>query len=354
MVRPTLCDSFGGEESVSDGSDAAIADYLETIAILQDEVARLEQELQWHDGRQRETTSIDEASVHDEDAAARVPENVAGEPEDVERFQAELVSRDETIRLLLDELIRVEEAQAATRAEWEQLTTWVDELEHRVEGQDEVALRELENRLAAQQQKVDALHVKSEQDRRAWEAQRQIYQAEITRLQGTLAQVANSPESPGAHDGRVTQGTDHHANVVEALEAENLRLRAGWQELVERTSAADRSEFLDAKLAETLNEQNQLRRQLEQIQDERNRERFEYQANVAELQAQLSQASLIRPEEPLPEKRPEGISPAQEIELRMRALRQNLLEADQREKEERRQKRLSSRLSRLWSRTGPR
>ena len=108
MVRPTLCDSFGGEESVSDESDAAIADYLETIAILQDEVARLEQELQWHDGRQRETTAIDLPSVRDEDAAARVRENVAGEPEDVERFQAELVSRDETIRLLLDELIRVE------------------------------------------------------------------------------------------------------------------------------------------------------------------------------------------------------------------------------------------------------
>ena len=110
-------------------------------------------------------------------------ENVAGEPEEVERFEAELVSRDETIRLLLDELSRVEEAQAATRAEWEQLAGWVAELEQRVEGQDGDALHELENRLAAEQQKADALQVKSEQDRRAWEAQRQIYQAEIARLQ---------------------------------------------------------------------------------------------------------------------------------------------------------------------------
>ena len=192
MVRPTLCDSFDGEQSVGDGSEAPIADYLETIAILQDEVARLEQELQLHDERQRETTSIDEASLHDEAAAASARENVAGEPGEVERFQAELVSREETIRLLLDELIRVEEAQAATRAEWEQLAAWVAELEHRVEGHDEDALHELENRLAAEQQKVDALQVKSEQDRRAWEAQRQIYQAEIARLQGTLDQVANS------------------------------------------------------------------------------------------------------------------------------------------------------------------
>ena len=75
-------------------------------------------------------------------------EHVAGDSGEVERFQAELVSRDETIRLLMDELIRVEEAQAATRAEWEQLDAWVAELEHRVEGQDEIGLRELENRLA--------------------------------------------------------------------------------------------------------------------------------------------------------------------------------------------------------------
>jgi hypothetical protein len=310
--------------------------------------------LQLYDERQRETTSIDEASLHDEAAAASARENVAREPGEVERVQAELVSREETIRLLLDELMRVEEAQAATRAEWEQLTAWVAELEHRVEGQDEDALRELENRLAAQQQKVDGLQVKAEHDRHAWEAQRQIYQAEIAQLQERLVQVANSPLAHGAVDGRVTKGPDPDANVVEALEAENLRLRAAWQELVERTAAADRSESLDAKLAETLNEQQKLRRQLEQIQDEGKRERLEYQANVAELEAQLSQASLIKPEGPRPEKGPEGISPEQDIELRFRVLRQHLAETDQREKEERRQKRLISRLSRLWSRTGPR
>jgi hypothetical protein len=354
MVRPRLCDSFHGEQSADDGSEAPIADYLETIAILQDEVARLEQELQLQDERQRETTSNDEASFHDEAEAASALENVAGEPEEVERIQAELVSREDTIRLLLDELSRVEAAQAATQAEWEQLAGWVAELEHRVEGHDENALHELENRLAAQQQKVEALQVKSEQDRRAWDAKRRIYQEEITRLQGTLDQVAKSSEAPGTHDGRVAQGPGPDANVVEALQAENLRLRAGWQELVERAAAADRSESLDAKLAETLNEQHQLRRQLEQIQDERKREGLEYQANVAELRAQLSQAPLIQPEGPPSEKGHEGISADQDIQLRFRALRQHLVECDQREKEERRQKHLISRLSRLWSRTGPR
>ena len=355
MARPRLCDSCAGEESVDDGSEASIADYLETIVILQDEVARLEQELQLHQEGQRETTSTAEAGLHDEATLVSARENVAGDPGEVERFKAELASRDETIRLLMDELVRVEEAQEATRAEWEQLSAWVAELEHRVEGHDAGATQELENQLAAQRQKVDALRVKSDQNRRDWEAQRQIYQAEINRLQGMLDQVATTPEACGAHDGQRAQGPDTDAHVVESLQAENLRLRAAWQELVERTtSAADHSEALDTKLAETLNEQHQLRRQLEQIQDERKRELLEYQANMVELQAQLSQASLIQPAGPPPVIDPGGIAPYQEIELRLRALRQNLLETDRREKEERNQKRLSSRLSRLWSRTGPR
>jgi len=314
----------------------------------------LERELQWHDERRRETTSDAEASFQGEAEAAGALEDVAGDPEEVERSKAELASRDETIRLLLDELSRVEEAQAATQAEWEHLAGWVAELERRVEGQDEDALHQLENRLVVQQQKAESLQVKSESDRRAWEAQRQIYQSEIARLQAALDQVATSPEAVGTHDGRVTEAPGLDSKGVEALQAENLRLRAAWQELVERTAAAAGSESLDAKLAEALNERNQFRRRLEQIQDEMKRERLEYKATVAELQARLSQASLTQPQGPPSEKRPEGISSELDIELRVRALRQHLVEVDQREKEERRQKHLINRLSRLWSRTGPR
>ena len=71
-------------------------------------------------------------------------------------------------------------------------------------------------------------------DRHAWEAQRRIYQEEIARLQGTLDQIASASEAHGADDGRVTQGPAPDDNVVEALQVENLRLRAAWQELVER------------------------------------------------------------------------------------------------------------------------
>ena len=112
--------------------------------------------------------------------------------------------------------------------------------------------------------------------------------------------------------------------------------------LVERTAAADRSESLEAKLAETLNERHQLRRRLEQIQDEAKRERLEYETTVAELNARLSQASLIDSQGPTADNTPERISPELEIELRIRALRQNLIEVDEREKEERHQKRLTT------------
>ena len=49
MVRPRLSDSFDSERAVGDGVRHSIAEYLETIALLQEEVARLEQELQLRD-----------------------------------------------------------------------------------------------------------------------------------------------------------------------------------------------------------------------------------------------------------------------------------------------------------------
>jgi hypothetical protein len=354
MVGSRLNDSLDSEQGVGDGIETPVADYLETIALLQEEIARLEQELRWYDERQIETTSNAGVSSQDETEAASALENVAGDPEEVERSKAELASRDETIRLLLDELSRVEEAQAATQAEWEHLAGWVAELERRVEGQDGDALQQLENRIVVQQQKAESLQVKSELDRRAWETQRQFYQSEITRLQEALDQVATAPEAAKTHDGQVTEAPGLDSTGVEALQAENVRLRAAWQELVERTAAAARSESLEVELAEALNERNQFRRQLEQIQDDMKRERLESEATVAELQARLSQASLAHPQGPPPEQRSEGISSALDIDLRVRALRQHLLEVDQREKEEKRQKHLINRLSRLWSRTGPR
>src|SRR5262249_11442674 len=152
-------------------SNAYSDQYRETIALLQEEVARLEQELLWRDEHQRESTSNDIATVAIEAGAKGLGEKSDGMHVELERLKAELIYREETVRLLLDELSRVEEVQAAARAEWEHVADWVTELERRVEGQDGDTVRELENRLAAQEQKIEAIQAKSERDRRGWEAQ---------------------------------------------------------------------------------------------------------------------------------------------------------------------------------------
>ena len=74
---------------------------------------------------------------------------------------------------------------------------------------------------------------------------------------------------------------------------------------------------------------------------------------MAELRAQLSQASLARPERPPPRQAPKDLA-ERETTCEFAPCASILLEVHQREKEERRQKHLIARLSRLWSRTGPR
>ena len=177
------------------------------------------------------STSSDQASFQDEIEATGVLENGAGESEEVERFKAELAGRDETIRLLLDELSRVEESQTATQAEWEHLADWLDELERRVEGQDGDNVHELENRLAAQEQKAEALLMKLE--------------AGSPRLGGPTAALSEGDRpAPGdvgsgprprprllkTNDGRVSDDHGPGSEVVKALQTENDRLRAAWQE----------------------------------------------------------------------------------------------------------------------------
>jgi hypothetical protein len=272
----------------------------------------------------------------------------------VERLEAELASREETIGLLMDQLSRVEEAQAASRAEWEQLAGWLDELEQRVEGQDEDASLRLQEQLAVQQRHADELRKEVEQGRRAAESQRQAYEGEIARLRAALARTGTDESAVGEGDeGRATPEGGPDSEAIDALRSENLRLRAALQELAER-SAAGPSEARDDRFAETQQERDALRRQLEQIRDEQRREHLEHRAIVAELQGQLSRALLARPEPPTQAASDaETTSRARDEQLRFQALRQHLLDIHQQEKE-RKQNQLIPRLSRLWRRTGPR
>jgi hypothetical protein len=359
MARSGISNSFENDQTVGDRTETSDADYRETIAFLQEEVARLEQELQSHHERQSDTALNDEVSVFGEVERIDTPGNGDSRSDEVVRFKAELATRDEAIRLLLDELSRVEETQEATRAEWEQLGAWVDELERRVDGQERDAVQKLERGLSAEKQKIEELKAKSEQDRHAWEVKRQVDQLEIARLQRELDQVAASPHSPGKNDGRGAIPSNTNGELVETLQAENVRLRSVCQELMERAAAAaDRAESLNARMSVAVDEQNQLRRQLEQIEDERKCERLEYAANMADLQSQLAHTSLIQPVEPASPEVLEAIRPdldpndGLDPDVCIRSLRRELIDV-QRQKQARRDKRLVNRIARLWSRTGP-
>ena len=101
-----------------------------------------------------------------------------------------------------------------------------------------------------------------ERERRAWEARRQVYQKEIERLQPTLEPARTSPAAMNDQHTRISEVHQPAGELVNALQRENDRLRAAWQEMADRTAAADRSESLETKLAETLNERHQLEHNL--------------------------------------------------------------------------------------------
>jgi hypothetical protein len=284
MPSPPRDNAAGADPALDDGMTDLGVDYAEVVALLQDEVARLEQELRWRDEMPSEGHPQGAGPTRAEvDTAADAAERAGGRAE-IQRLELELAGRDETIGLLLDQLSRVEEAQAADRAEWEHVAGWLAELEKRVEGQD-----------------------------------------------------GGAP--PGLDD----------------LRAENLRLRAALEESRKQLEAGP-SQALDARSAGAIAERDELRRQLERVEDERKRERHEHAAALAELQAQLSRAELARPDEGSAGtgQVSEKTAPDREVDLRIRALRQHLLEIHEQEAEARRQKQLLPRLSRLWSRTGPR
>jgi hypothetical protein len=347
MQPQSRSDPFNIDATFADTGESAIPEYLETIALLQEEIVRLEQELQVGGDTPSDMVSTGFGSAEDEFHRSAVNESAAVAHGEVERLTCELASREETVTLLLDQLSLLEESRTADRAEWEQLGQWVTELEQRVEGQDEPALCRLQARLGDQQREAEELRTKLEQHRGGWEVQRQVYEGKIALLQEGLAQAQAFRQAVEDDDG---QSSGPIIEVVKDLQEENRRL-AARQEIAERT-AAESSDALHSRLGEVQNERDEARRQLEQVQDERRREKLEYEATCAEHRTRQSQASRVQPEAPQPVKAPND-HPL-EPDRRIRALRQHLQEIHQREEEERRQRSLTARLSRLWSRTSPR
>jgi hypothetical protein len=329
----TLCDSNRRE---------AEAQYLETISLLQEEVVRLEGELLAHQTLEPSLRETAGQSI----AEAVEPDAVAVREQEKERLVSELESRDETISLLLDQLRMVEEAERATRAEWEQLAGWLSEVEERVEKRDQKAtgggerITELEQRVA----ETLALH---ERDRTAWVDERRELQRENERLQ-TLVAERSVPQGKSPSD--VSQA----GQALKRLESENGRLRRRCQEI----EAERQKQFaaLTETLVSTRRELEESRKQAAAIEDERERERREYETALASVRAQTLRVSLHGDEH-------QGFGDAVragveasgplEADLRIREFRQHLREIHSQEEEHRNRNRLSARLSRLWSRTAP-
>lgn len=333
MSSGYMTDSDGQAES-----GLASLEYVETIALLQEEIVRLESQL----------LDREEAGQIQPEVGGSCDDDVV--PGDMElrqelaRLGAEVAARDETINVLLDQLQLVEEAESASRAEWERLAAWVTEVEDRVERQAGAGTAPNDEELPTHRRLAEESLSQLERERESWKNQRLALEREIERLEEMVTRPLSKPGAPAP-------GAD---KAIAGLESENRRLRLLHQELEENaraeTEALRRSlESVQQALAET-------RGELDVLRDDRDRERREFEIAMASLRAQVSRSSLVAREttecgsgtvatgDP---------SPALEADIRIRAFRQHLREIHLHEAEARKPAGLSARLSRLWSRTRP-
>ncbi|MFO0909559.1 MAG: hypothetical protein U0794_14590 [Isosphaeraceae bacterium] len=312
----------GSEHGFGDlaGTDTATH---ETISLLLDEISRLEAEL-----RAREESLLNDASWQEPAPAA--PE-VDALKATIEELNAEIARRDESIDLLLEETRLFEEAAAAQRAELEQVTRWVEEVEQRIAERDS-STPELAGQLDAERRANEELRHRIDTDRRAWESQKNRLEQELQALRARP--VFDEQESP----------------ALRALEHEYDRLREAYVELEAAASAAVEIEPLRERLAVVQDENEALRNQLRQEKEARARERGEFDVALAMANAQTTRAAqqrAVEVEEPAAPARDPSLDPDE----RIRAFRQHLQELHQREAEERAKRGLTARISRIWRHT---
>jgi hypothetical protein len=318
--------------------DEWTTDAEDTMVLLQEEIERLENELRLRDEALAESGRSSSTVTTAADESVELQQRV-------DEMKCELSSRDESIALLLEQIRLFEEAEEASRAEWEQLSSWVTEVERRVDRRD-TASQDIQLELETERNQATAQRLGFEKDRRAWEAQRDALEEENERLRGWIAQLANHTEA--APDA-----------AYAALEAENRRLRETCHTLVRASAEAADATRLRAQLQAAQQQVDELRKELSQANDDRERERMEAEAALAALRNQLAVASIKTAEEP-PKAAAVAVAAAApedpgvlSVDERIRALRQHLVDIHERERAERNQKSLGARISRLWRSTGP-
>src|SRR5579864_5271363 len=307
-------------------------DYQDTVALLQEEIAHLEEEI-----RVRDEARADRPAEAAQPSYPAPDPAVAGR---IEELTGELARREETIALLLDELGMVDEAAAAGRAEWEQLNLWVEEVEQRVESRTKDESN-LQQELVAERRKAELKGRTLENEQRAWDSQRRVLEGEVERLRDKLSTVAKQ--------------SDSNADLaLAALEGENKRLRRTCDELSRTAAAAAEVGRLRELLDTVRSKLDDAETRVRGLEDDIVRERKEHEAALATLRSQTAR-------ELVPRRDGQGeIVPAAPRDLslvtadeRVAAFRQHLQDVHKRELDERASKRLSARLSRLWKHTGP-
>jgi chromosome segregation ATPase len=288
-------------------TDAEATEHLDTVALLQEEVARLEAELRRRDELASEGPP-EPLEVSNEAAEARIGE-----------LTALLAERDEAIGLLCDQLAALEEAGAARAAEWEQLDRWVKELEERI---DRAPAGTQDSREAFDQ--IDMLRERLERQERDWEAERGRLEREIAGLRSRLA----AAEAPAGGAGLAEPGPEHRRpdddGRIAALEAE----------AAQATEHRERARALQTLLDQTS-------RALDQANDALRCERIEHEAELATLRASLASARASAPAELSPDER-------------IRALRLHFRDIHEHEPPEHEEHQLFGRIARLWRRSAPR
>jgi hypothetical protein len=303
----------------------------ETITLLEEEIARLEDELRMRDlaaAAEVQDFAADRSPSRSDDAAE----------ERVSQLCAALEAREETIALLMEQVRLAEESEAASRAEWEQLHQWVQEVERRVAEQEQPD-SDLRSQLAAERQNFDLLRQATEKEQRSWEVQRQALVTEVDRLRAGLTDVA------GQSDASIA--------AVRALEQENHQLREAYNHLAGYTVDARELDAAVQELQALRQQHGALVLELNKQRDDWQRQRNEYEASANALRAQLARDSLRRQEEQV---KATGVALAPkesslEADMRIRALREHLKEIHEGESEQRMRRSLAVRLSRLWSHT---
>ncbi len=291
--RSSPYDGFGGDES-----DLLRAE----IEHLQTELSRRETEIQELLGRQpNENLASDDA---DDSDTARLVERL-------DQLLSELKASDERVRNLETLLQASDDAAHAEREEREQLSCWVTEIDSRV----------------------------SERERN-WQLEKQ-------RLEGKLQEATQRYEQA---ENNIEQVVKLHANEfqqnmqkqVSELTRQNSRLAS---ELESAKSAYSQLEKLVAEVGVSESELKAMAVK----QDELRAHEVELAQERAQIARQRAEVARLRDELELAV----GQVQPQDMEnpdCRIRQFREHLREIHEKEQQERRQRSLSGRISRLWKR----